>query len=492
MLKYFILNFKKFSLIIPSLFVFIVCHSVCYSDASQNMNSGIIKGKLNNVDYINKNITVFGELIEASDAVIKKFHRKLSFKDLIEGQIVSVDVSIEPSTVQATKITIVSSRDIANKPFDADLAKSIQAETDAIVADLKVTGLIVGIKIPGVEELITTGGVSDLNTKQPVTKENKSKIASMTKTLTATVILQLVQEGVLSFEDTLKQWLPAIEIEDADIITIKQLLYHISGIFNYVHDEDFVTEIFADPAKVWPPLDLVAIAIKHGPDFAPGAAWNYSNTGYVLLALIAEAATGSTIEAQISDRVFKPLGMASSTFPGGIIIPEPFNQGYDDNNLDGVVEPSENNTNFDPSGPWSAGAVISKASDLLRWIEALVDGELLTEEIQKQRLTWIETGIEGLPTFGMGIANDNESFGHIGQIFGYNGSIQQFRDVNFVVLINGLPPARTQISAIDPATEIYYRIRSVIFPDLASSTKKSKLSRQFRSSIIGLDEYSVK
>lgn len=129
-------------------------------------------------------------------------------------------------------------------------------------------------------------------------------MASVTKMITATVILQMIDEGRLALDQTLDTFLP--NAPGADSITIDMLLQHTSGLFSFNADAAFRAS-----TRYHTPEELIAIAARHGRDFCPGASWNYSNTGYVVLAKVAEAVDGKLFRDIIEERIAEPLGLTS-------------------------------------------------------------------------------------------------------------------------------------------------------------------------------------
>src|SRR5689334_21789830 len=135
-----------------------------------------------------------------------------------------------------------------------------------------------------------TSGFGNLKPRTPMRPGDRFRVGRITKAFVATVALQLVSERKLSLEDNVERWLPGV-VPNGRRITVRQLLNHTSGLFNYTEDRKFVAAAFRDPLRVWRPRDIVAIATAHEPYFAPGAGWRYADTNYYVVGLIVEAAT---------------------------------------------------------------------------------------------------------------------------------------------------------------------------------------------------------
>jgi len=140
-------------------------------------------------------------------------------------------------------------------------------------------------------------------------------------------VLQLVAEGKVRLDDSVERWLPGL-VPNGAAITIQDLLDHTSGLFNYTDDSDFDQAVVADPARTWSPRELVAFATAHPPLFPPGTGWFYSNTNYVLLGLVVEAASGTTLEQQLRERIFQPRALEATSFPSGTLIDGEYAHGY--------------------------------------------------------------------------------------------------------------------------------------------------------------------
>jgi len=172
------------------------------------------------------------------------------------------------------------------------------------------------------ERLTARSGVADLRTGRPVPRGGYFRMGSNTKTFVATLVLQLVAEGRLSLDDTVERWLPGIVAgngNDGRTVTVRHLLQHTSGLYNYTNDlnelaspEGYESVRF----RSWRPTELVAMAMRHPPNFAPGTHWDYSNTGYILVGMIIEAVTGRTWDIEVRDRVIRPLGLRHTFSPG--------------------------------------------------------------------------------------------------------------------------------------------------------------------------------
>ena len=139
---------------------------------------------------------------------------------------------------------------------------------------------------------------------------DRFRVGSVTKSFMATVLLQLVGERKLRLDDSLERWLPGV-VPNGRSITVRELLQHTSGLYDYVDDSAFRTAVLANPLRVWTPRQLVRIAVSHHPLFRPGRRWSYSNTNYILAGLVIQAVTHRTVAAELRNRIFRPLDLRS-------------------------------------------------------------------------------------------------------------------------------------------------------------------------------------
>ncbi|QEL82408.1 class A beta-lactamase-related serine hydrolase (plasmid) [Bacillus sp. JAS24-2] len=266
-------------------------------------------------------------------------------------------------------------------------------------------------------------GVADLSTKKPMKTDFRFRIGSVTKTFTATVVLQLAGENRLNLDDSIEKWLPGViqgNGYDDKQITIRQLLNHTSGIANYTRSKDFN---MMDTKKSYTAEELVKMGISMPPDFAPGKSCSYSNTGYVLLGILIEKVTGNSYAEEIENRIIEPLELSNTFLPGNssVIPGTKHARGYIQ--LDGVSEPKDV-TYYNPSMGSSAGDMISTADDLNKFFSYLLGGKLLKEQQLKQMLTTVPTGTDELGDYGLGISKIKLSNGV--SIWGHGGTIPGF------------------------------------------------------------------
>ncbi|MFJ4239964.1 serine hydrolase domain-containing protein [Streptomyces iakyrus] len=294
-----------------------------------------------------------------------------------------------------------------------------------------------------------TAGVGNLKTGKPRSARDHYRIASITKTFVATVVLQLEAEGELSLDDTVEQWLPGAvrgNGHDGRRITIRQLLNHTSGIFDYLEDpgfqqtymtaEGFLKHRFDEAA----PEDMLAIAMKNEPYFEPGASFAYSNTNYLLAARVIEKATGNDYGDEIDRRITGPLHLTSTSVPTTrVTLPRPGSRAY---SMLARTDtgPTYDVTELNPRLAYGSGQMVSSSADLTRFYSALLGGRLLPPEQLKEMKTTVESSRE-TSRYGLGLVDRKlgcgvHVWGHDGGIYGSNSDAVTTDDGRHSLAVN--------------------------------------------------------
>ena len=348
--------------------------------------------------------------------------------------------------------------------------RTLQPEIIATMQRMRMPGALVAIRTPESGTWVTRLGTAKLTTGRGMRLSDHMRIGSITKTFTATVILQLAQGKRLSLQSPVSKFIKGVP--NGQHITVHEMLQMTSGLYNYSEDLSFNKSLDRNPHRVWTPWQLLRIAFAHKPYFAPGKGYHYSNTNYVLLGLIVQKVTGHTLSYEFQRRIFKPLGMSNTSLPSTSAMPAPYAHGYQFiSNVDSLTAPpltgkaaawadwSAGNpmdvTNNSPSWTWAAGGGVSTVADLLRYAPALATGQgLLGAAMQRKRLQFVSTtpGTSKLG-YGLGIANFFGFLGHTGELPGYN-SFEAYDPklrATMVVLVNlnQSPDANPPADALD-------------------------------------------
>jgi D-alanyl-D-alanine carboxypeptidase len=270
-------------------------------------------------------------------------------------------------------------------------------------------------------------GRTSLEGGRPMGVDDHFRVGSITKMFIATVVLQLVAAGHVRLDDPVARWLPDLPVDGR--ITIEELLAHRSGLFDYA--DQMAVRFLNDPASRhtrWQPVDLVDLATTEPSQFPPGTQWAYSNTNYVVLGMLIEQVTGHSVSHEITDRIIDPLHLTDTSFPepGDTTIPEPHPTGYSPT-LTPLGRPrdltGQDTTSYDPSFAWAAGALISTATDLARFLQGLIGGDLLPAD----SLTTMLRSRNDDPDhgYGLGLLEFHQAPCAIA-VIGHNGSFPGF------------------------------------------------------------------
>ncbi|GIF91126.1 serine hydrolase domain-containing protein [Catellatospora chokoriensis] len=303
---------------------------------------------------------------------------------------------------------------------------SLQAAVDTAVKQMLVPGAVVLVCTPQGSHAVLSGTLQRGAQTPPATGTH-FRIGSNTKTMTAATVLQLAQEGRLKLSDPISAYVP--DVPDGANITIEQLLKMRSGLYNYTDAPELSATMDADPAKAWTPQELLALAFRHPPNSAPGTEYDYNNTNYLLLGLVAEKVGGAPLGRQFQERLYAPLGLDQTSLPApeDTAIPAPGSHGYlyggsahamtdepypadmQAAMRDGTSAPIDY-TNQNPSYAGAAGAAISTAENLATWIKSLATGKVLDADMQQRWLGSLQA--------------ENPDAGALGQQYGYGIAYQ--------------------------------------------------------------------
>ena len=392
----------------------------------------------------------------------------------------------EPTTVLSPSATTTASslapKNSALKTIDP---QAFQTVVEAAAKQLKVPGAMVLLRTP--QGNFNAGvGTTELGVQLPPAANTHFRIASNTKTMTGALIVLLAQDGKLKLSDPVSTYIP--DVPDGENITVAQLLKMRSGLYGYTADPALAAAMDANPGKAWTPQEVLAIAFRHPPQFAPDASYEYSNTNYALLGVIAEKVGGRPLAQQFADRLFGPVGLTQTSLPAAddTSIPAPYSHGYmyggsfyaladDPYPADmqaaaqaGTLQPVDY-TNQNSSYATAAGGAISTADDLAAWMKALVSGKVFNADYHQQWLTSLQPEDPAAPDgqkYGYGISYQRFSpsaamFYHGGELPGFNSFMgyDPDNDVALVIWTNLTlsPDGRTTAQAMLPTVldEIY-------------------------------------
>lgn len=370
------------------------------------------------------------------------------------------------SSASASSAASTTSAGQAAVTLDDATKAILDAAFDEGVAATGVAGVAASVWI-GDQVWTRSAGVRDLETKQAFVPDEHVRIASITKSYTATAVLQLVDQGALTLEDTLEQYVPGIA--NGDKITVADMLGMRSGVFDYTSDPTFGKDFDADPTLPWSDEQTLAIIKANPPAFAPGEKVVYADSNYALLGMIMQQVTGKPPGQVITENVIAKLDLPGTSYPTGVSIPDPHPTGY----VPDVADPSEPFDNaakpprvvndLNPAVAGTAGAMISRMADLRVWAGELTDGSLLKPETQEARLSAIKK-LDGQQInfgYGLGIIGLNEFLGHDGAIYGFSSAAFRRPQTDTTIVI----VANESSNFTTPTLTIAFGMIAKLYPD---------------------------
>lgn len=346
----------------------------------------------------------------------------------------------------------------ALKPIDA---AALRTTVESVAGELLVPAAMVLLNTPQ-GDFVFGYGTTELGAANPPHAGTHFRAASNTKTMTAAVILQLIQDGRLGFDDPISRFVQGVP--NGDSITIRDLIAMRSGLYNFTDAPELAESLDRDPDRVWTPEEVLDMAFRRPAGFVPGAEFEYNNTNYFLLGLVAEKIDGKPLADIFEDRLFGPLGMKNTLLPVNTsnAIPQPYAHGYLYGGTSyalvdapypadlqaaaraGTLKPNDD-TSQNPSPYFAAGGIVSTADDLAIWMRALVGGKVLDADYQRQ---WLDSPRPEDPTnpggqkYGYGISQitfgPNTIYFHGGEMPGFNSFMghDPANDVTLVVWTN--------------------------------------------------------
>ncbi|MFT2016397.1 serine hydrolase domain-containing protein [Streptomyces sp. 796.1] len=308
----------------------------------------------------------------------------------VSGVLAAAPAGAAPARSSASTPASASTVDTERAAPGASLTTGqLQRAVERTLRDAGYVNISVDVR-HGSRHATARAGEAELNTGRPVPAGASFRAASVTKSFVSTVVLQLVAEGRVSLDDSVDRWLPGLITgngNDGRRITVRNLLQHTSGLYNYDRTED-TGETAADFERTRfervEPAELIAGALRHRPDFDPAdpddpnPKWNYSNPGYVLLGMIIKKATGHDWATEVERRITKPLGLRGTYAPGA----DPFLHGPHAHTYQQFPGSTGMTDTTVRSMSWAdaAGALVTTERDLDRFYTALVTGRLLPEK----------------------------------------------------------------------------------------------------------------
>jgi len=332
-----------------------------------------------------------------------------------------------------------------------DLTSRIQDAVNTWRESNGAPAVSAAVLVPGLEPIAVASGVRDLDTNEPVTTDDFFRIASITKPMTAAVILQLVEEGLIELDEPvstyLGDWLGDYEYEDD--ITVRQLMDHTNGLIEYAFDIGFYIEAAQRQDQPYTPEEILEFLSRQEPLFAPGTEYQYETGGFVAAGLLIELLTGNPANEEMRSRIFDPAGAVDIYLTPQEFPPEPVVNAYARAELyDALVllpgvDDAGQTINGEPvidvlsgeqavlqSAGWTGGGNEAQVQDVAAIFGAMFDGTLLKPESVEAMITpALSTSNYGLG-IDVGTSNGEVVYSHGGGVPGFRSQAGYLPDMD--------------------------------------------------------------
>jgi len=300
------------------------------------------------------------------------------------------------------------------------------------------------------EDYPMAAGVRHIASDAKLDPYDHLRVGSITKIFISTLILKMKDEGIVSLDQTVDSILPGI-LKDGTHITVRHLLQHRSGLKDYIWMDvagtNCIQHAVSSLHDEFPPQSLIRLASSHVLQFEPGTEFNYSNTGYILLGMIAEKLTGESIEKLLDKWIIQPLQLERTYFPCTNDLRKPFGTGYSKAtpDLTDLSDEISEITHLNVSIIWAAGALISNPIDIQTFMKSLFNGHLLSKKSLTEMMCFLEADDPKL-SYGLGLHqytfdDGRQAIGHQGGIHGYESVTLYYPDceMSLTVIVNQMP-----------------------------------------------------
>ncbi len=369
----------------------------------------------------------------------------------------------------AILITLTLSWSISSAQENSQIDETQRAALDDILIDIVDTGtegIVVWVDTPN-DQYAGSAGFASVADQTPMDINDSFRVASNTKTFVAATILLLQEEGLVDLDDLLSQYLPDVanSFQRGDQVTLRQLLNHTSGIYNYTNSPSDLIE-FLSSEDDWTPQAIVDVAANrtYNSVFRPGQDWGYSNTNYVILGMVIAEVTNSTAEEQIRARILEPLDMESTYLDG---FETPVGHLVDNHTM---MDGSRGTFAYNTTSAYTAGAIVSNGPDLVKFARNVYTGEIFSQESStKEMLSFLD--IDDIGQFGYGLGmqrfySDPLIYGHTGGWPGFISIVAYSPDIDTIVIVMVNSDYSMAGFNLMETTQAIYEIIGLEFPEI--------------------------
>jgi D-alanyl-D-alanine carboxypeptidase len=345
--------------------------------------------------------------------------------------------------------SISCQRDVTTNT-DLSMEDEFQSVLDEALNVYNIKGISAVVLIPGKKMWKGVSGIS--HESKAITPEMLFRIGSITKNYIAALVLKYVDQKWLNLIDPINKWLPDFPHIDMNI-TIKQLLNHTSGLYDFNEHPDLWEEVQADLHRKWSPEELM-VNFMSDPYFLPGKGWKYSNTNYILLGMIIKQISGSMVSEELRQQCLLPLGLGNTFLEGEESIGKEMAHGWYDIDKDGLLDDFSTVPRAAiNSATWTSGAVVATAEDVAIWASYLFDGEVLKPNSFNEMTNFFPLTSQETTGYGLGTYRftffGKTLWGHTGGTIDFSSVILYLPEdrATFVVLFNQVEPMITNVAS---------------------------------------------
>lgn len=319
------------------------------------------------------------------------------------------------------------------------LESELQRVLDFELAKPDRFGASLHVDINGLGAWTVTSGIANINTNTSPNPDSRYRIGSITKTFVSALVLKLVDQGLVTLDTSIETILPGL-IPNGPSISLRHLLSHTSGLKDHIDDSNNLIEITLIDNLVfhWSPQELVQIAVDLGPWSNPGNGFHYSNTGYAVLGLAVEEITGNPLAMALNDMIFEPLRLTNTSVSWDTVAADPELRAYATFDDQSILDLTEISRSF----MYGAGGIVSSTTDLVRWSQLLLSGQVISSQMLAQMMNTNSTG--QIFDYGLGFMEIGSDIfnriGHRGGGFGYRAEMWYIpeQDITVITMANSI------------------------------------------------------
>ncbi|GLC24760.1 serine hydrolase domain-containing protein [Roseisolibacter agri] len=366
----------------------------------------------------------------------------MRFPTLATITAVAVGVSLAACAPRAATTAAAPALDVR----DTALARALRTKLDSLRGVLHFPGATLAVALPDGRVVAVASGLADTARGIPLRTTDRLLSGSVGKTYVSAVAMQLVHEGTLDLEAPISRWLGTApwfaRLPNARAITVRQLMNHTSGLVRYEFDPRATAVLREQPMKAWTPEERLSYLLDTSAPFAAGQGWDYSDTNYIVLAMILERITGRPYYDELRRRILEPLRLTNTIpsdrpdLPGlanGYAGPKNDLGGYDAS-LD-----ASGRLRVNPQFEWTGGGIASTTADLARWGKLLYEGKAFDASLLPRMLDGVPSKLGRDVKYGLGVMTRptalGPAWGHSGFFPGYATELLYFPDLKVAAAI---------------------------------------------------------